>query len=82
MNEFRATPPKDDSALPVPTPDGSELRTSSTAGLPSTFGVPFSVDSRGRAPGLAGIAGVYRSIGDKWLEAMNKQIVDSLKGGV
>ena len=82
MNEFRATPPKDDSTLPVPTPDGSELRTSSTAGLPSTFGVPVSADRGGRAPGLASIAGVYRSIGDKWLEAMNKQIVDSLKGGV
>ena len=82
MNEFRATPPKDDSTLPVPTPDGSGDSTVRIAHIHGASALSVSANRGGRAPGMASIAGIYRSIGDKWLEAMNKQIVDSLKGGV
>ena len=88
MNEFRATPPKDDQSPPIPPAKGCELR---TVGNGSVCGagqgeaaaiVPVPNDTGGRQYSLGGLAGAYRAIGDKWLEALNKQVVDSLKGGV
>ena len=83
MNEFRATPPKDDSALPVPTPKGPGRSTASIEGLHRTSKLPVAADSRGRAPGLAGLAGIYTELNvDGLLDSMNQQVLDSLNGGV